>query len=108
MLVGCDFEFILENVSQNFSKIDPVVDDAVLDGAAEFKDFILGLDFLSDWNIISLSRNYGLEGGSWHFVSWESYLTHSRSAVNDNCLTVLLHRFDKIIYLLNLVPFKWL
>ena len=48
MLVGCDFEFILENVSQNFSKIDPVVDDAVLDGAAEFKDFILGLDFLSD------------------------------------------------------------
>ena len=74
MLVGCDFEFFVENVSQNFSKIYPVVDDAVLDRVAEFK---VGSIFYSDINVFIVqvfiflfgSPNYGLERGSWSLVS---------------------------------------
>ena len=71
MLVGFDFEFIVENMFQNFSHILPVGGDAVFDGVAELKFSFVKLGFLSDFNIfrvISLSPYYGGDG-SWHFVS---------------------------------------
>lgn len=74
MFGGGDPQLIVEAVVPDFGHVDPVGDNAVLDGVLQFKDSLLGLSLLSDvgifvvhahHNVLILGGSHdGWEGGS--------------------------------------------